>query len=175
VEKRKKSRILSPSTVFIVLASAAGLMGAAITAGIVPGFVIGGVHSQSPTVTYQGSVAVNFVGVYHAIQAQPICNSAFPPCFAANETVFFLSTRNSTIRLVFYCGKTMEGLTTLTGWVDLCSDTSQLQFGDGACLHVKGTLLEPSSWPNKQYLPSMRFDGDLFVFSYNQVLQANCL
>jgi len=175
MESRKKSRILSPSTVLLVLAAAAGLMGTAITEGIVPGFVIGGVYSHSPTITYQGSLAVSYVGVYHVVQAKPICNSAFPPCFATNETVFFLSARNGTIRLVFYCGKTMEGLTTVTGWIDLCSDTSQLQFGDGVCLQVKGTLLEPSSWPNEQYLPSMRFDGDLFVFSYHQVLQANCL
>jgi hypothetical protein len=171
----KKSKILSPVTLFLVLAAAAGLMTTAIMEGIVPGFVIGGIYSRSPTITYQGSLAVNYVGVYHVIQAQPICNSAFPPCFAANETVFFLSTRNGTIRLVFYCGKTMQGLTTITGWVDFCSNASQLQPNDGVCLHVEGTLLQPSSWPNKQYLPSLRFDADLFVFSYTQVPQATCL
>ena len=165
--------MLSPVTVLLVLAAAAGLMASAIIGGIVPGFV-DGIYSHSPTITYQESLAVNYVGVYHVIQAQPVCDSAFPPCFESNETLFFLSTGMGTVRLVFYCGTTREGLTTITGWVDLCNNSSQLQLNEGTCLHVKGTLLQPSSWPSKQYLPLMQFDGDLFVFSYNQLPQASC-
>lgn len=171
----RKARILSPVAVLLVLAAAAGLMASAIIGGLVPGFVPGGFYSHSPTITYREFLAVNYTGVYHVSQAEPICNSAFPPCFAANETIFFLSTRNGTVRLVFYCGTTRAGLTTMTGWVDLCSKASELQLEEGTCLHVKGTLLQPSSWPSKQYFPFMRFDGDLFVFTYNQVPQASCL
>ena len=173
--RRKKTRRLGPVTVLLVLAASAGLMGTAIMEGMVPGFVIGGVYSHSPTITYQESLAVSYIGGYHVIQAEPICNFAFLPCLATNETVFLLSTKNATIRLIFYCGYTMKGVTTETGWVDVCSYASQLQFSDGVCLHVKGTFLEPSSWPSKQYIPSLRFGGDLFVFSYDQVNQAACL
>ena len=169
-----KSKILSPVTVVLVLAAATGLMASAIISGVMPGFVIGGIHSHSPTITYEGSVAVSYVGYYQVIQAQPLCDSAFPPCFEANETIFMLSTRNETIRLVFYCGTTMKSLTTLTGWVDMCSNVSQLQITAGICMQVKGTLLQPSSWPSRQYLPLLRFDGDLFVFSYNEVPAATC-
>ena len=171
----KRSKVLSPVTVFLVLAAATGLMASAIMEGMVPGSVIGGIYSHSPTITYQGSVAASYTGSYHVIQAQPICDSAFPPCFEANETVFTLGTRNGTIRLIFYCGTTLKGLTTLTGWIDLCSNASQLQLSDGVCVYAKGTLLQPSSWPSKQYLPLVRFDADLFVFSYNQVPEASCL
>lgn len=167
-----KSRILSPVTVLLVFAAAAGLMASAIIGGIVPGFV-GGYYSHSPTITYQGSFDVNYVGIFHVLQAEPICNSAFPPCFATNETVFFLNAGNVTIRLVFYCGTTKNGFT-IAGLYDFCSKASDIQFDEGTCLHVKGTLLQPSSWPSKQYLPLMRFHGDLFVFTYNQVPHASC-
>jgi len=170
---KQKSRTLNPVAVLLVLAAAAGLMASAIIGGIVPGF-IDGVYSRSPTITYQGSLAVNYTGIYQVAQVEPICNSAFPPCFAANETVFFLSNGNRTVRLVFYCGTTRNGLTTVTGWVDLCSSASQLQLEEGTCLHVKGTLLQPSSWPSKQYLPVMQFYGDLFVFVYTQLPQSSC-
>ena len=170
---KRKSTVVSPVTVLLILAAAAGLMASAIIGGIVPGF-IDGVYSHSPTVTYQESLAVSYVGIYHVAQAEPICNSAFPPCFASNETIFFLTSGNGTVRLVFYCGTTRNGLTTVTGWVDLCSNPTQLQLEEGTCLQVKGTLLQPSSWPSKQYLPPMQFIGDLFVFTYAQVPQGSC-
>jgi len=170
---KRKSTVVSPVTILLILAAAAGLMASAIIGGIVPGF-IDGVYSHSPTVTYQESLAVSYVGIYHVAQAEPVCNSAFPPCFASNETIFFLTSGTGTVRLVFYCGTTRNGLTTVSGWVDLCSNATQLQLGEGTCLQVKGTLLQPSSWPSKQYLPSMHFIGDLFVFTYTQVPQASC-
>lgn len=173
VKKESKSRILSPVAVLLVLAAAAGLMASAIIGGIVPGFV-GGIYSHSPTITYQEFLAVDYIGVYHVIQAQPVCNSAFPPCFEANETLFLLTTENGSVRLMFYCGTTREGVTTITGWLDLCSNSSQLELNEGICLHVKGTLLQPSSWPSRQYHPLIRFEGDLVVFSYNQLAQASC-
>jgi len=88
------------------------------------------------------------------VDAQPLCAQAFPPCFGASEGVFYLTTENATVQLVFYCG------------AGYCSSAQQLPFHDGDRIDVKGTLLQPSDWPTKEYEPTLRFFGDLYVFNY---------
>jgi hypothetical protein len=109
---------------------------------------------QSPTATHTGYVGMSYTGVYHYVNAQPLCAQSFPPCLVGGEAVFYLSTPNATIRLVFYCG------------AGYCWNAQQLPFKDGDEIHVEGTLLRPSDWPTSKYQPTLQFFGDMYVFNY---------
>ncbi len=109
---------------------------------------------HSPTATHTGYFSVSYTGVYHYAIAQPLCSQNFPPCWAPGEVVWYLTTENATIRLIFYCG------------LDYCSSAQQLPFHDEAKIYVKGTLLQPSEWPTSEYQPTLQFIGDLYVFKY---------
>jgi hypothetical protein len=160
----RKPRLLTLGTVLLVLAASIGIFSAALFGGIIPGFMYGGVYTHSPTTTYSGYFSINYVGVYHSAQATPVCRTAFPPCLAPDEVVFFLNAKNGTIRLIFYCGVVKY----------YCESPSQLSFSDGACLHVRGTLIEPSKWPGDQFYPQMHFDGDLYVFEDQTLHESLC-
>jgi hypothetical protein len=158
--KGSKRPYLRLGAVLLVLGASLGLTSAAIIAGIVPGFEAGGVHRLSPTATYRGYLGVDYQGVYGYVEAVPNCRTGFPPCFTSDEALFYLNTENETIRLIFYCGGLVK---------NYCESPSQLPFSGGACIHVKGTFLEPSQWPSEKFSPSMHFRGDLYVFE-NQTL-----
>ena len=162
---KKKPRLLTLGTVILVMGASFGIISAAIFGGIVPGFEYGGVYTHSPTATYQGYLSINYLGVYHYVHAVPICRTAFPPCHAPDEALFYLNAKNGTIRLIFYCGNIVKYY---------CESPSQLPFSDGTCLHVKGTLLEPSKWPSDQFSPSMHFSGDLYVFQNQTLPETSC-
>jgi hypothetical protein len=113
------------------------------------------VSFRSPTATHSGYLAVNYTGVYHYVEAQPLCAQSFPPCLVpSSEVVFYLTTENATIRLVFYCG------------IGYCYSAQQLPFKEGDKIRVEGTLLQPSDWPTNKYQPTLRFFADLYVFNY---------
>jgi len=112
------------------------------------------VSFQSPTATHTGYFSVGYTGVYNYVDAQPICALSFPPCLVGSEVVYYLTTSNATIRLIFYCG------------AGYCWNAQQLPFKEGDEIHVKGTLLQPSDWPTNEYQPTLRFFGDLYVFNY---------
>ena len=133
--------------VFLVLAitTALGLVSAVLNESTIP--------SQSPTATHTGYVGVSYTGVYHYVTAQPLCSHNFFPCWTPSETVFYLTTENETVRLIFYCG------------LDYCYSAQQLPFHDGDRIYVKGTLLQPSDWPTNKYQPPLQFIGDLYVFN----------
>jgi hypothetical protein len=160
----RRSRPLAPGTILLVLVASAGIASAALFSGLIPDFRYG-VHMQSPTATYSGYLAINYVGIYHYVHAVPVCRTAFPPCVAHDEALFLLNAKNGTIRLIFYCG---------SGIKYYCDNPSQLPFRDGACLHVKGTLLEPSEWPSHQFNTSMHFDGDLYVIDSQTLPEISC-
>ena len=109
---------------------------------------------HTPTATHTGYFSVSYTGVYHYVTAQPLCSKNFPPCWIPSEVVWYLTTENATIRLVFYCG------------LDYCTSPEQLPFRNGARIYVKGTLIEPSDWPTKNYQPTLQFGGDLYVFKF---------
>jgi len=109
---------------------------------------------QSPTATHTGIVGASYTGVYHYVNAQPLCALTFPPCLVGSEVVWYLTTPNETIRLIFYCG------------VGYCWNAQQISFKDGDMIHVEGTLLRPSDWPTNRYQPPLQFFGDLYVFNY---------
>lgn len=147
VKVRRKSSILSVASVSITIVAILSLF-SAMSAN-------GPTTFRSPTATHSGYFSVSYTGVYHYVDAQPLCAQNFPPCLApTSEAVFYLTTENATIRLVFYCG------------LDYCSNAQQLPFKDGAEIHVKGTLIRPSDWPTNQYQPTLRFFADLYVFNY---------
>jgi hypothetical protein len=112
------------------------------------------VSFRSPTATHTEYLSVGYSGVYHYVDAQPLCAQTFPLCFVGSEDVFYLTTQNATIQLVFYCG------------AGYCYSAQQLPFNDGDRIYVKGTLLQPSDWPTNEYHPTLRFFGDLYVFNY---------
>mgnify|MGYP001032081847 CR=1 FL=1 len=153
MRKREKTW-LGTWTVVLVLGATLGLVSAAMVNSRLPGFehFYRGVYLRSPTRTYQGYLSVDYEGVYHYVTAKPLCRNQYPPCFDSDEVVFYLGTTNGTIRLIFYCG------------LDYCSEASQLPFGDGAHIYVKGTLIQPSAWPTTKFKPSLNFEGDLYVF-----------
>jgi hypothetical protein len=163
MKRKGKRRVISVGTILLVTAACAGILWAAFFGGFVPGFRYG-VRTQSPTASYSGYFSINYVGIYHNVQAVPVCRTGFPPCQANDQTLFFLNAKNGTIRLVFYCGVVPY----------YCESPSQLSFIDGACLHVKGTLIEPSKWPSNLFSPSMHFDGDLYVFENQTLPEASC-
>ena len=109
---------------------------------------------HSPTATHTGYFAVSYTGVYHYVTAEPLCSMSFPPCWTPSEVVFYLTTENETVRLVFYCGP------------DYCYNPQQLPFHDGDRIYVKGTLIQPSDWPTSKYQPALQFIGDIYVFNY---------
>jgi hypothetical protein len=154
--KRKQRALRFVTSVVLVLATSLGLVSAAM---------LGGVYRHSPTATYQGYFSISYRGVYHYLDAEPICRTNLPPCLVSSEAVFYMNTENGTIRLVFYCGKIVQ---------DYCTNASQLPFGNGTCLHVKGTLLKPSRWPSNQFSPFIHFEGDLYVFTYEIIPSASC-
>jgi hypothetical protein len=163
--RKRKPRPLTIGTVLLVLAASAGIVSAALLGGLVPGFRYG-MRTQSPTATYSGYFSINYVGIYHYVHAVPVCRRAFPPCLANGEVLFFMNAKNGTIRLVFYCGSTLAPY--------YCESPSDLSFNDGTCLHVRGTLIEPSKWPSSQFSPSMSFDGDLYVFENQTLPETSC-
>jgi hypothetical protein len=156
---KKKQNILSVFTFLLIIVGISGLLSAAAIAGVLPGSQ-SSVHS--PTATYQGYFAVSYQGIYHYVVAVPFCAVLICP---ASETVFYLNTRNGTIRLIFYCGAFS---------IDYCYSATQLPFGDGTCLYVKGTLLQPSKWPSDKFSPPMHFNGDLYVFENETLPAASC-
>jgi hypothetical protein len=160
----RKSRSLTVATILLVLAGSAGIVSAALYVGLVPGFRYGA-YVHSPTATYSGYFSVNYVGLYHYVHAVPVCRTAFLPCPANDEALFFLNAQNGTVRLVFYCGRIVKYY---------CESSSELSFSDGACLHVKGTLIQPSRWPDGQFSPSMHFIGDLYVFEQETLPERSC-
>ena len=112
---------------------------------------------HSPTATYSGFLSVRYTGVYHYVDAQPVCESS-PLCLVPSEIVFYLATENATIiRLVFFCG------------AGVCLSAEQLPFSDGMKINVQGTLIVPSSWQSSEYQPTLRFIADLYVFNYTTV------
>jgi len=113
------------------------------------------VSFQSPTATHTGYFSVSYTGAYHYVAAQALCSNNFPPCWTPSEVVFYLTTQNATLRLVFYCG------------LDYCYNPQQLPFHDGDRIYVKGTLIQPSDWPTSKYQPTLQFIGDLYVFKYS--------
>jgi hypothetical protein len=147
-------------TILLVLDGVLGLSAAAMIVGILPGFHGRGDFFPNAAATYQGYVSISFQGVYHYVIASPICTGS-THC-PNSENVFFLDAKNGTIRLIFYCDN------------NFCEDPSQLAFGDGTCLHVKGTLIEPSEWPSHEFSPFMNFAGDLYVFESNALDAASC-
>jgi hypothetical protein len=165
VKGNRKRNLLTLGTVLLVVVMCLAVISAAFFGGIIPGFTFGGVYTHSPTATYSGYFSIEYVGVYHYVQAMPVCRAAFPPCIATSEFLFYMNAKNGTIRLVFYCGHVAKYY---------CESPSQLQFSNGTCLHVKGTLLRPSKWPSDQYSPTMSFDGDLYVFENESLPQIAC-
>jgi hypothetical protein len=161
----RQPRPLSIGTILLVLVASAGIVSAALLGGLVPGFRYG-VHTQSPTATYSGYFSINYVGIYHYVHATPVCRTAFPPCLTHDEALFFINSKNGTIRLVFYCG--------ISAAPYYCESPSELSFSDGTCLHVRGTLIEPSKWPSDQFYPTMHFDGELYVFENETLPQSSC-
>jgi hypothetical protein len=147
--KRNKASPLSFASVVLTIVAILSLF--SIWAANIPT-----VSFRSPTATHTGYFAVNYTGVYHYVDAQPLCAQSFPPCLApSSEVVFYLTTENATIRLVFYCG------------VGYCWSAQQLPFKEGDEIHVEGTLIRPSDWPTNEYQPTLpRFFGDLYVFNY---------
>lgn len=109
---------------------------------------------HSPTATHTGYFSVSYTGVYHYVTVQPLCSQSWPQCWVPSETVFYLTSENATVRLVFYCGQ------------DFCSSAQQLPFHEGDRVYMKGTLLQPSEWPTSNYHPALQFIGDLYVFNY---------
>lgn len=158
METNRKLKLLTLGAILLVVGASFGFMSAAIIQVIVPVFKGGHTNSRS----YQGYVGVNYQGIYHYVTTIPICTTGFAHCTESNETVFYLTTKNARIQLIFYCGK------------NYCDSPSQLPFSDGTCLHARGTLLEPSSWPSDQFSPSMRFDGDLYVFGNRSLPGTSC-
>ncbi|MGD0175551.1 MAG: hypothetical protein ABSC50_01855 [Candidatus Bathyarchaeia archaeon] len=138
------------SLVSLILLITAGLgaVSAVLNAGNTP------TAFHSPTATYTGYFSASYTGVYHYVEAQPLCSKNFPPCWVPSEVVFYLTTENTTVRLVFYCG------------LDYCSSAQQLPFHDGDRIYVKGTLIQPSEWPTSKYQPTLQFNSDLYVFKY---------
>jgi hypothetical protein len=159
----RKPRRLTIGTILLVLAASIGIVSAALLGGFIPRSRYG-VHTQPPSVTYSGYFSINYVGVYHHVNAVPVCRTAFPPCLTKDEPLFFMNAKNGTIRLMFYCGVIPY----------YCESPTQLSFSDGTCLHVKGTLIEPSKWPTNQFSPSMHFNGDLYVFENQTLPKASC-
>jgi len=152
-------------TVLLVVVMSLALISAAIFGGIMPGFEFGGVYTHSPTATYSGNLLINYVGVYHYVEAVPVCRTGFPPCLSPDQALFYLTAKNGTVQLVLYCGSVVKYY---------CESPSQLPFKDGACLHVRGTLLEPSKWPSDQYAPSIHFQGDLYVLENETLPDTSC-
>lgn len=161
----RKPRLLALGTILLVLGASLGVISVAFFEGFIPGFEYGGIYTHSPTATYQGYFSVNYVGIYHYIQAMPVCRTAFPGCLASSKAVFYMNAKNGTIQLIFYCGSKVKYY---------CDSPSQLPFSDGTCLHVKGTLLQPSKWPSDQFSPSIYFSGDLYVFQNQTLAETSC-
>jgi hypothetical protein len=109
---------------------------------------------HTPTATHTGYFSVSYTGVYHYVETEPLCSKNFPPCWVPNEVVFYLTTENETVRLIFYCS------------VGFCYSAQELPFHDGDRIFVKGTLIQPSDWPSNKYQPTLEFVGDLYVFKY---------
>jgi len=134
-------------SLILVITAASGLVSAVLNATSTVPF-------QSPTATHTGYFSVSYTGVFHYVIAKPLCSMNFPPCWTPSEVVFYLTTENETVRLVFYCGP------------DYCYNPQQLPFNDGDRIYVKGTLIQPSDWPTSKYKPILQFIGDLYVFNY---------
>jgi hypothetical protein len=158
METSRKLKLLILGTILLVVGASFGFMSAAIIEAIVPVFKVAHINSRS----YQQYMLVSYQGIYHYVTATPICTTGFASCTGSNQTLFYLTTENATIQLIFYCGNYY------------CDSPSQLPFNDGTCLHVKGTLLEPSEWPSDQFSPSMHFEGDLYVFGNQPLPETSC-
>jgi len=161
----RKPRLLALGTILLVLGASLGIVSIAFFGGFIPGFEYGDVYTHSPTATYQGYFSVDYVGIYHSAQEIPVCHTVFPGCPVSSEVVFYLNAKNGTIQLIFYCGSKVKYY---------CDSPSQLPFGDGTCLHVKGTLLQPSKWPSDQFSPRIHFSGDLYVFQNQTLAKTSC-
>jgi hypothetical protein len=49
-------------------------------------------------------LSVGYTDFYHYVDAQPLCAQPFPACFVGSEDVFYITSQNATIQLVFYYG-----------------------------------------------------------------------
>ena len=164
MKRNRKRHLLTLGTVLLIVVISLAVISAAFFGGIIPGFEFGGVYTHSPTATYSGYFSISYVGVYHYVRATPVCRTEFPPCIASDEALFYMNAKNGTIRLIF-CGGVAKYF---------CESPSQLQFTDGTCLRVKGTLLKPSKWPGQLFSPTMNFEGDLYVFENETLPKIAC-
>ena len=146
--RKPSARILV--SLILLTTTALGLVSAALYAGS----IFTTVSFHSPTATYTGSLSIGYTGVYPYLTAEPLCSHSLPPCGTPSELVWYLTTGNDTIRLIFFCGP------------DTCSRAQQLPFHDGDRIYVKGTLLQPSNGPTIEYQPTLQFTADLYVFKY---------
>jgi hypothetical protein len=168
MEPKKRRPWLSIISILLVVAASTGLVSAAMSTGQFPGFerFFGGVYWSTPTKTYEGYMNTSYSGTYHYVDAQPTCRNSSPPCLLeADEVVFYITTNNGNVRLIFYCG------TRVTYY---CSGPNDLPFREGDCIFVKGTLLVPSDWPTERFNPTLQFVGDLYVFKYSNLLTSAC-
>ena len=156
--KRLKFSRYSISILLILVASIGLFSAITIHSGIF-------YHTTSPTMTYSGYLGISYNGTYHYVVAKPLCNKSFPPCFQKDEVVFYLDKGGEAIRLIFYCGTAVQ---------DYCRSADEVHLVDGTCVHVKGTLLIPSSWPTNQFEPTLQFNGDLYVFQYELAPEGFC-
>jgi hypothetical protein len=93
---------------------------------------------------------------------------------------FYLETDNGLVQLIFYCG-TLQTTSSFQGkgidagmmtqisknirvkqYSSYCANPSEVPIQPGTLLHVRGTLITPTMWPNS----SLQFIGDLYVFEY---------
>jgi hypothetical protein len=131
MKSRRKSKLIGGGTIILLAGGFLGLLSTLASDGFAPSF--DAASSVSPTITYFESFPANYMGVYHYVRAVPVCRTGVPPCLASDQFVFYLSAKNGTVQLVFFCG--------VAG--NHCDNPSQVPFADGACLRVRGTLEKP--------------------------------
>ena len=112
-------------------------------------------QAATPTMTYSGVLNVRVHGELHIVQVREVCTT--PVCLDQESTVYYLTSENGPIQLMFGCAYPP---CTLFGYVRIAQG---VQLANGAEITAGGTLLVPSQWNSSNYLPKLQFIGDLYV------------
>jgi hypothetical protein len=106
-----------------------------------------GLETSGPNYPNPINQNVTLSGVMTSSVVAPTCALSSPPCAIADSSLYYITVNGRNYRLIF-------------------SNSTQLPMNH-AHISVTGVYVTPSTYKSNLWDPQMRFQGDIYVISYN--------
>lgn len=138
------------------------------------------ISAGTVTVVLFGTILDATTNRYHSGLLKQQFEGVFRERVVDDSWVFYLETDRGLVRLVFYCGGSIQTAASFKGEGDMfvitqisknilvkqyssyCVVPNEIPIQPGTSISVTGTLIKPSMLSN----PALQFIGDLYVFKY---------